>query len=197
MISNIFEEQFVIEGDVNYKLSGDTLDIKANSNFVFWFKKEFKQMHKIEYLFCPKSSEGLAMIFFGANGIDGQDLFSPQLKKRDGDYPQYHSSDIECYHASYYRRKWDIEREFHLANLRKSPGFNLVAQGPDPIPTISASNEKYYKVEIIFSKYNLSFKLEGVEIYSFPIEEVISGYIGLRQMSPLTASYKDFKVHYA
>lgn len=197
METNLFEEEFIVEGNAKIDKDNNILRVQAIENFVLWFNHDFKNIKKISFEFCPKTDEGLAMIFFGANGIEGVDLFDDKLCSRTGEYKQYHSSDIKCFHASYYRRKWDSEREFHLANLRKSPGFNLIGQGPDPIPTVNSTNEKYYLIEIEVTKYCISFIVEGIQLYEVPIEKMICGYIGLRQMSPLVAEYKNLKVLYA
>lgn len=73
----------------------------------------------------------------------------------------------------------------------------MVAQGADPIPTVNGNNTTYYSINILIDKHNISFRIEGIEIYNFPIEEMISGYIGLRQMRPLMARYKNLEVTYA
>lgn len=44
---------------------------------------------------------------------------------------QYHHGDLDAYNVSYYRRRANSERAFHLCNLRKSHRFRLVAQGAD------------------------------------------------------------------
>lgn len=113
MICNLLDKEVIVEGDAVYNSKNDILELKAESNFVLWFDYKFEQIKQIKFEFCPLSSEGLAMIFFGADGKDGKDLFSSKLEKRTGEYPQYHSSDIKCFHGSYYRRKWESERELH------------------------------------------------------------------------------------
>ena len=81
------------------------------------------------------------MMFFAAQGRNGENLFDPQLQKRTGEYIQYHHGDINAFHVSYFRRKEPDERAFHTCNLRKSYGFYLVCQGADPAADSGADAE--------------------------------------------------------
>lgn len=195
-VKELLQSDVVVEGEVESNLTNNTLMLNAETNFLYWFKTKFNNIKKIEYYFKPLSDKGLAMIFFGADGLNGVDLFDDKLKKRNGDYPQYHSSDIKTFHSSYYRRKWESERLLHVANLRMSPGFYLVSQGPDPIPTYTGEINKKYKITIEVKGHSIYFSIDDLIIYAFPVESNISGYIGIRQMSPLVAEYSDLKVYY-
>ncbi len=194
--ANLLELDSIIEGNVEVEYLDNEIKLSAQTNFVLWFNKEFKNIRKISYQFKPQGEDGLAMIFFGSNGCNGINLFDERLKQRTGEYPQYHSSDIMTYHASYYRRKWEDEKEFHVANLRQSPGFKMISQGADPIPTVSTDNQKYYDIELKFTNDIGYFIVNQIVLYSFSIETTINGYIGLRQMEPLVASYKNMEVSY-
>lgn len=194
---NLLKLDTTIEGDVQVEYLEQEMKMTAKTNFVLWFNKKFKDIRKISYQFKPQCGDGLAMIFFGSNGSNGIDLFDEKLKLRTGEYPQYHSSDIETYHASYYRRKWADEKELHVANLRQSPGFKMIAQGADPIPTVDKENQTYYNIEIKFSDNTGYFIINEIVLYSFPINGPVNGYIGLRQMEPLVANYKNMEVTYA
>ena len=74
-------------------------------------------------------------------GVQGEDLFD--LAPRTGPYEQYHHGDLDAYHVSYFRRMWPSERKLHTCNLRKSYGFHLVAQGPDPLPAVLDAQGPY------------------------------------------------------
>ena len=172
------------------------------SNFLFWCPKIFPKDIQIEWDFMPLSDVGLAMMFFAANGKEGKDLFDSSLAKRTGEYQQYHSADINAFHASYFRRKQLDERIFHTCNLRKSYGFHLVAQGADPIPSAedAKSSPSMYKKKKKKEGSRVSFSINNLTIYSFTDdgksfgEELGSGYIGFRQMAPLVAEYSNLKV---
>jgi hypothetical protein len=111
---------------------------EIDDHFTFWCPEEFPSRVRITWEFSPVAEPGLAMLFFGASAAaDGSSsIFGPGLAPRTGAYPQYHSSDIRTLHVSYFRRRWADERAFHTCNLRKSPGFQLVAQGADPLPPV-------------------------------------------------------------
>ena len=130
-------KDFVMEGSASVYFENGKMRMKNNlsadmgqkSNFVFWCPVDFPSDVEIEWRFRPIEEPGLCILFFSAKGINGEDLFDPSLAPRDGQYNLYHSGDINAYHVSYFRRKWDEERSFHTCNLRKSKGFHLVTQG--------------------------------------------------------------------
>lgn len=168
-------------------------------NFVFWCPQIFEGDMKISWKFRPISEPGLAMMFFCAQGINGEDLFSPSLSPRNGGYGRYHSGDINCYHASYFRRMRPEERTFHLCNLRKSCGCHLVAHGADPLPG-SEDADRFYQIEIVKLGNTIAFSIEDLLIYEWIDDEACGpllnkGKIGFRQMAPLCAEYKELTVH--
>ena len=135
-------KDFVLEGSAEIYFENGKMrmknalsaDLGQKSNFVYWCNEDFPSDVQIEWDFRPIEEPGLAILFFSAKGVNGEDLFDPSLQERDGQYNLYHSGDINAYHVSYFRRKWDEERGFHTCNLRKSKGFHLFVQGADPIP---------------------------------------------------------------
>ncbi|KIL93081.1 hypothetical protein FAVG1_03057 [Fusarium avenaceum] len=191
---------WVAEGPVKASISNNTLELTASSDFVYWVPEVFPERIRISWEFSPIEEPGLAIIFFGAASTEGGSIFDKGLKPRNGSYPQYHSSDIRTLHASYFRRRWPEERAFHLANLRKSPGFHLVAQGADPLPDVEDTQGAYYKVEVIHDKRDITFLINGLEIFSWEDVDrstgpvVRGGRIGFRQMNPLVARYRNLEV---
>ncbi|KAI8939824.1 hypothetical protein NX059_003562 [Plenodomus lindquistii] len=195
---------WVAEGPLVSSISNNTLTLsgagKADDYFVYWLPEVFPDRIRISWEFSPTQEPGLAMFFFGATAIDGGSIFEPGLKARNGSYPQYHSSDIRLLHASYFRRRWPEERAFHVANLRKSPGFNLVAQGADPIPSVEDTQGAFYKIEVVKDKREVSFSVNGLLLFSFDDTKtetgpvVRGGRIALRQMQPLIAQYRNLEV---
>ena len=192
------------EGPVVANISNNTLELRGagrpDDYFVYWLPEVFPDRIRISWEFSPTEEPGLAMFFFGATAVDGGSIFDPSLKPRNGSYPQYHSSDIRMLHASYFRRRWPEERTFHLANLRKSPGFNLVAQGADPLPAVEDVKGAFYKVEVVKDKREARFLINRLEIFSFDDTKtetgpvVRGGRIALRQMQPLVAKYRNLEV---
>lgn len=199
---------FVMEGSAEVYFENGKMRMKntmdpslgQKSNFVFWCPEEFPSNITIEWDFRPIEEPGLAIMFFSAKGINGEDIFSPSLAKRDGQYNLYHSGDINAYHISYFRRKWEEERAFHTCNLRKSKGFHLVVQGGDPIPNPEDAKDSYH---IIISKYKgkIDFIIDDLPVFSWQDDGIEyggvleGGKIGFRQMAPLIGEYSKLKVY--
>lgn len=171
------------------------------SNFVYWCNIKMPDNIKIEWDFSPLSEEGLAILFFAANGNDNKDLFDENLEKRTGPYIQYHSGDINAFHISYYRRSEKDELELNVANLRKSKGFHLVALGADPIPAAKYTSGKPYHLTIKKLTDTVIFIINGIEIFKYNDdsktygEHLTDGYIGFRQKTPLIGEYSNLKVY--
>ncbi len=199
---------FIMEGSASVYFADGRMRMKNNlsadlgqkSNFVFWCPEEFPSEIEITWKFRPIEEPGLCILFFSAKGINGEDLFDPVLAPRDGQYDLYHSGDINAYHVSYFRRKWENERNFHTCNLRKSKGFHLVTQGADPIPDCADAKEYY---ELRLTKYNglIEFAVDGLTVFSWQDDGseygpvLGGGKIGFRQMAPLVGEYSDLKVY--
>ena len=175
-------------------------DAGQAANYLFWCPHKMPADICIEWDFRPIREPGLAMLWFAANGQDNKDLFDPNLAKRDGNYRQYHSGDINGYHASYFRRKNAIhERTFHTCNLRKSCGFHLVTQGADPIPSVIDVVDSYH-LQLIKCGNHIRLSINDLLIFDWcddnpetgPVHG--EGYIGFRQMAPLIADYSNLIV---
>ncbi|MCD0447289.1 YesU family protein [Glycomyces sp. A-F 0318] len=164
------------------------------AHFTYWCPEVFGPDIAIEWDFRPLGGDGLAMLFFAATGTGGRDLFDPSLAPRTGRYPQYHSGDVSTLHVSYLRRKWPDERRFRTCNLRKSPGFRLVAQGADPLPGAEDA-DGHYRLRVVKRGALVSFAIDGLTLFAFHDDEPLgAGRIGFRQMSPLTAHYRNLEV---
>ncbi|KAK7422185.1 hypothetical protein QQZ08_009653 [Neonectria magnoliae] len=195
---------WVPEGPVRATVSNNTLELSGaggiDDHFVYWVPQVFPDRIRITWEFSPVQEPGLAIFFFGAQAVDGGSIFDKDLAPRNGSYPQYHSSDIRTLHISYFRRRWPEERAFHLANLRKSPGFHLVSQGADPLPSVPDAKGAFYKVEVIKDKRDVRFSVNGLLLFSWEDVDrstgpvVRGGRIGLRQMNPLVARYRNLEV---
>lgn len=199
---------FIMEGNAKINFKKDCMcleneldqDLGQKANYVLWCPKDFPENVKITWEFKPVTDQGLCILFFAAAGRKGKDLFDPSLLKRTGEYPQYHSGDMNGFHISYFRRKELSERAFHTCNLRKSYGFHLVAQGADPLPDASDASGFY---KLCIRKYNneIKFFVNDLLIFEFDDDgetygEVLKGgKIGFRQLAPLVAEYKNFKVY--
>lgn len=175
-------------------------ELGQKSNFVYWCPEEFPDCTAFTWDFYPLREPGLAMFFFAARGINGEDVFHPSLAPRDGQYPLYFSGDINTLHASYFRRKAPTERAFQTCNLRKSKGFHLVCQGADPLPSVEDAAPPY-RITLIKYKEEVLFAIRDLLLYHYiddgstygPV--LTSGKVGFRQMAPLLAEYANFNVY--
>lgn len=169
------------------------------ANYVLWCPEEFPSDIMITWDFYPIREPGLCMMFFAAKGKEGQDIFDGSLKKRTGEYIQYHHGDINAFHVSYFRRKEPDERGFHTCNLRKSYGFYLTSQGGDPIPDVADAKPPYH-IAVIKKENIVIFMIDELEIFRFedngesygPL--LGGGKIGFRQLAPFIGEYTNLKV---
>ncbi len=202
---------WIMEGQARVTFEGrgmrmaSVLDPSAGqaANFVYWCDRKFPDNIIIEWEFSPLSEEGLAILFFGADGKDGKDLFDKSLAKRTGPYIQYHTGDINAFHVSYYRRSETEERALNVANLRKSAGFYLAAQGADPIPASRYRSNEPYRLAILKTRARVEFYVNDIFVFRFDDDGkkyggyITEGYIGLRQKTPLIGEYSNLRVYEA
>lgn len=169
------------------------------ANFVYWCPENFPPDIVVTWDWWPVREPGLCILFFSATGASGEDLFDPGLAERHGEYNQYHSSDINALHVSYFRRKFADERAFHTCNLRKSHGFHLVCQGADPLPSIADATPPYH-ISVVKCGSNVTFSINDLEIFDWIDDGTTygpilgGGKIGFRQMAPLIGEYANLVV---
>ena len=198
---------FRMEGSAEVYFENGKMRIKSalpaelgqKANFVYWCPEDFPSDVCIEWDFRPISEPGLVILFFSAKGCGGEDLFDPALAPRDGQYNLYHSGDINAYHVSYFRRKWEDERGFHTCNLRKSKGFHLVVQGADPIPSCEDAFESYH-IRLTKNNGKIEFAVNDLTVFSWQDDGkeygpvLGGGKIGFRQMAPMEGEYSNRQV---
>lgn len=173
---------------------------KNTNHLVCWLKHEVPADFLLEFSVRPRSrQDGLNIIFFNARGIHGESIFDPSLRPRDGTFAQYHSGDLKNYHISY----WACSLEKGPrgdANVRKNPGFHLVARGQDlvtPAPAEAFQSIRLYKRggvirlmvdDVVGVAHDDDGKTFG-PVWSH------SGWIGLRQMGhTVRCEYDHLKV---
>ena len=198
---------FVLEGKAVFSFPNARLrmenqlgaDSGQKANYVLWCPEEFPADLFVRWQFYPIQEPGLCMIFLAAKGRDGDDLFSPSLMPRAGEYVQYHHGDIDAFHISYFRRKEPDERAFHTCNLRKSHGFYLTAQGGDPIPDADEA-EGPYEIAVLKRGNEVCFYINALELFRFKDDGVTygklleGGKIGFRQLAPMIGEYENLEV---
>jgi len=195
---------WIAEGPVAVSPADGAVELSSaggdDDHWTLWCPEEFGDRIRVSWDFSPRSEPGLAMLFFGAASIAGGGIFDPGVAVRTGAYPQYHSGDIRTLHVSYFRRRWPDERAFHTCNLRKSPGFHLVAQGADPLPPVDDAAGRFYRIEVEKDAERVRFSVDGLPLFHWRDDEttgpaVGGGRLGFRQMAPLTACYRNLEVH--
>lgn len=201
-------EEFRMEGDaaVSFPMGRMRLESTRDAaegqaaNLVFWCPEQFPADLAVTWDFWPVREPGLAIVFFCATGMEGQDLFDPELAVRSGIYDQYHHGDIHAFHISYFRRRYPEERQFHTCNLRKSYGFHLVAQGADPIPDVEDAAGPY-RILLIKQGTSVLFAVNDLVLFSWQDDGTTwgpllgEGKLGFRQMAPLIAEYGNLQVY--
>ncbi len=199
---------FILEGSAKLSFPEGALRMEnamdaglgQKANFVLWCPEQFPEDVYITWDFRPLKEPGLCILFFAAQGIHGENVFSDALNQRTGEYVQYHHGDINAFHVSYFRRKEADERAFHTCNLRKSYGFHLVAQGGDPIPDADEIKEPYH-IAVLKKGSTITFYINDLEIFRFKDDGRTNGpllgggAIGFRQLAPLVAEYSNLKVY--
>ena len=155
----------------------------TDNHLVCWLTKEVPADFLLEFTVRPRNrKEGLNIVFFNARGIHGESVFDPGLQPRNGLFEQYHSGDLNNYHISY----WAGDRG--TANVRKNPGFKLVATGKDLV--FSAPAEAWQTIRLY--KRGGTIRLTVDDIVSAAFDDdgrtygpiwTQSGWIGLRQMA--------------
>lgn len=184
---------------VELSSSADEARVGDHAHWTLWCPEVFGDRIRIRWEFLPVREPGLAMIFFAATGTSGRDLFDATLPPRDGYYPQYHSGEVQALHLSYLRHKQPDERTFRTCNVRKSPGFHLVAQAADPLPPAEDA-QHFYRLELIKDGADIAFSINDLPVLRWHDDGARGGghygggRIGFRQMSPLVARYRSLDV---
>ncbi|ESQ76123.1 DUF1961 family protein [Asticcacaulis sp. AC402] len=198
----------------NWKLEGEALvdfdtgrmrlknkltpDQGQASNFVFWCPERFDSDVEISWTFRPLAEPGLAILFFHAAGVGGQHILDPSLKARTGIYEHYTQSDVAALQIAYFRRRWPEERAFHVCNLRRAPGFELLAQGADPLPDVKDMTDEPYRMKLLKTQTGVWFSINDLPVVAWrddgekPMPQ--GGSVGFRQMAPLEALYSHLEV---
>ncbi|MEH6550118.1 MAG: DUF1961 family protein [Pseudomonadales bacterium] len=189
-------------------------------HLVLWNKQvKLPESYMISYNFEPKTPIGLGILFFSAEGIAEQDIFSAELNKRTGIFSEYTKGDINSYHISYWANNAAVGKRASC-NLRKNPGFYSLASGVDPsVEKLDYSQKEMtlekHRIELIKIKNRIVFFINGIQVFDYvdqgindtldaqglPTGKTIDtglyhqgGRFGFRQMLSLAAEYSDLKI---
>lgn len=162
------------------------------SHHVYWCPQTFPCNFIAEWEVQNHHPEaGLCIIFFSAIGINGEDLFAPSLKPRNGIFNQYTKGDINNYHISYYANT-PTQKDRPFSHLRKNKGFKKVQVGQSGIP---AESRAVHKMRLIKRDGSVQLFLDGKQIIDWTDDGPLGkGKIGFRQMKWTQFAYRNFNV---
>ncbi len=172
---------------------GNQIPSKERSHLVIWNKHIFPADFLVEFDMSPNGSmNGLTIIFVGATGKNGEDIFDLSVPPRQADYKTYHSGEIVNYSDSYWSRNTEVES---LTNrLRKNPGFKLAAEGKS---LTTGSTDVTHRVRMLKVGGHIEMEINGKVIFKWddPEKPLGAGRIGLRSMEGVSLiTYDNFKV---
>lgn len=164
---------------------------------VFWCPVDFPDRFVLEWEAQNMETDaGLCIVFFAAMGLNGEDIFDPSLKPRDGVFKKYTKGDLNSYHISYYANGKDQPGR-EITHLRKNKGFHKVQVGKPGIPVHSA---EIHQLKLIKDGNHIVMSVDGREIINWADDgkkygkALEGGKIGMRQMKWTHFRYRNFKV---
>jgi hypothetical protein len=197
---------FVAEGPVAMSFDSGTLELASSaatkapsSNIVLWCPVQLPSWQggvSIEWEFMPLEATGLAMLFFSARGLRGEDMFDPSLPARTGLFDDYRKGAINGGQLSYYRRSKPSEWTDPVINLKVMNGNVMLAQCADPIST----RPEWHRIRVVLSDARAKVFVDGELVIQW--QGNLSdhglfadhGRIGFRHMFPLRARYRNLTV---
>jgi Domain of unknown function (DUF1961) len=164
---------------------------------VFWCSQDFPEDFMAEwYIRNLQTDAGLLIVFFAAQGLNGEDLFSSSLSTRDGTFTDYTRGDMQNYHISYYANANDDPGR-ETTNLRKNKGFNLVQEGRKGVPITSKA---IHRITLVKNQNQIVLFVDGREVINWIDKGTIDGdahgkgKIGFRQMKWSCFEYQNITV---
>lgn len=165
---------------------------------VFWCPEDFPASFIAEWeLQNQETDAGLCIVFFAAQGNNGESIFDPSFPKRDGTFRNYTKSKVlHNYHISYYANGKD-NRAREISHLRKNSGFRKVQVGEPGIPVKS---EDIHKIKLVKDGGHIICFVDNRKVIDWTDDGKKygpawqGGKIGLRQMKWTHFRYRNFKV---
>ena len=140
--------------------------------------------------------QGFVSFFFAATGVNGEDIFDPKLKERNGVFSQYTKSDLNTYHISYYANAAHNPNRPY-SHLRKNKGFYKVLEGEQGIPPASTG---IHRISLVKENAHIQLFVDERKVIDWVDDgktygPVLSGgKIGFRQMKWTHFRYRNFNV---
>jgi hypothetical protein len=163
---------------------------------VLWCDKRFPGDFIAKWEVRNLSDAGLCIVFFAAEGLNGEPVLSDRLPPRNGEFAQYVKGEIRNYHISYYADT-PHKPARGTANLRKNPGLHLIQEGEVGIPETSKAVHEVTLLKRgplirmwIDERNVIDWRDDG----SVEVEPYGDGFIGFRQMKWTDFQYRNFRV---
>ena len=185
---------------VAFKSCGERVESPGQdpSHMVVWNKNRFTAAMMFEFTVNHNGSDnGLTLVFFAAEGQQGQDIFDLDLPPRNGVYRNYNKGRLNNYTVSYWSRNQKpslvLRGEAYSNRIRRNPGANVLVTNAS---LTDKCNDCDFKVRILKIGGHITAEINGVVVnhVTDPTPHG-SGYIGLRSMQGVDkVSYDNFKV---
>lgn len=192
--------EWTLEGPAQVTFEEDWMHLLSpneEGHHVFWCPTDFPGSFVAEWeLQNMETDAGLCIIFFAANGVNGEDIFDPGLRKRTGIFRQYTKSDLNTYHISYYANT-PIKPGRDYAHLRKNKGFHKVHIGEQGIEPGSTA---IHRMRLVKDQARITMYVDDRKIIGWTDDGTVygpvleGGKIGLRQMQWSHFRYRNLKV---
>jgi hypothetical protein len=172
-------------------------ELGLSGHFVFWSPVRVPDSYMVELEVEVLSPDALNILFFSAQGANGEDLLDPSLPVRNGNFGQYTNGALTSYHTSYAADS-PYAPGRATANLRKNNRFYLLANAPIGIP---GEPQGSYAITLVKDGPHLQCFSNGKLFLDFVDndrerfgEPWGGGGVGLRQMAFGVSRYHYFRV---
>ena len=194
-------KDWLIEGPAKVEFKNNWMHMfspEEEGHHVLWCPKDFPSSFIAEWeLQNQETDAGLCIVFFSAQGNNGESIFDTKFPERNGVFKQYTKSKyFNNYHISYYANGKDF-RAKGVAHLRKNSGFHKVQLGELGIPE---NSDKVHKIRLVKDGGHITCFVDQRKIIDWfddgqEYGKVLNeGKIGLRQMEWTHFKYRNFKV---
>jgi hypothetical protein len=166
---------------------------QEKGHHVFWCPKTFPSDFIAQWQAQHMESDyGLCIVFFAAQGLNGEDILADSLPERHGKFGQYVNGAIRSYHISYYAHAAH-KPDRGTANLRKNPGLNMLQKGDEGIATES---QAIHQITLVKDGGRIRLWVDDRKVvdYEDADQPYGEGHIGLRQMKWSHFRYRQFRV---